>query len=309
MDWLSGKRFDPNSDIEDLSAKTILITGGNNGLGAASVRAFAKHNARIYLAARSPSKAEATIADIKHAIPNANITYLRLDLASFDSVKEAAEAFKSTSNELHVLMNNAGIAGHPPSQTEEGYEIHFGTNHMGHALLTKLLLPILEGTAERPGSEVRIINLSSEGHILAPKNGLVLNDDCTSMEQYSTWTRYGQSKLANILYTKELARRYPKIKSITLHPGSVDTGLTLSFQAQHSWWAPPIYRVLNMFVLKTPERGALTQLWAATSGAARSGIYYIPVAKESKGSSHSRDENLAHELWDWTEKELLKHVL
>ena len=287
----------------------IECFAGNNGLGAASIRAFAKHNARIYLAARNPSKGEATIADIKNGIPNANITYLQLDLASFDSVIRAAEAFKASSNYLHVLMNNAGIAFRSPSQMEDGYEIHFGTNHMGHALLTKLLLPILEHTAEQPGSEVRIINLSSEGHILAPKSGLVLNDGCTSMEQYSTWTRYGQSKLANILYTRELARRYPKIKSITLHPGSVDTGLTLSFQAEHSWWAPHIYRVLNNFVLKTPERGALTQLWAATSSDAKSGTYYVQVAKESKGSDHSRDKNLAHELWEWTEKELVKRVL
>lgn len=204
-------------------------------------------------------------------------------------------------------MNNAGVALLPPSLSEDGYEIQFGTNHMGHALLTKLLLPTLEHTAEQSDFIVRIINLSSEGHNLAPKGGLVLQENCTALEQYSTWTRYGQSKLANILHAKELARRYPKIKSIALHPGTVDTGLTFPFQANYPWWSPTVYRMLNILVLQTPERGVLTQLWAATSDAAKTGTYYVPVAKESNGSAYSRDEQLARELWDWTEKELVKH--
>ncbi|KAL8832556.1 MAG: hypothetical protein Q9191_000180 [Dirinaria sp. TL-2023a] len=176
MEWLSGKRFDPNFDFGKLSGKAILVTGGNNGLGVASVRAFAKHN---YLTVRNPSKAEAIIADIKYAILDADITYLQIDLASFDSVKKAAEAFKTSSNDLHVLMSNAGTAGRPPSLTEEGYETHFGTNHTSHALLTMLLLPLLELAAEQPGFEVRIIS------------GLVLKANCTPIEDYSASTSCG----------------------------------------------------------------------------------------------------------------------
>lgn len=276
---------------------------GNSGLGAASVLVFCKHKARVFLAARTSSKGEAAIAEIKKAVPDASITFLQVDLASFHSIKSAAETFTASSNRLDVLLNNAGIMGVPPSRTEDGYEIQIATNYMGHALLTRLLLPILEHTAGLQGSDVRIINLTSEGHIMAPKGGIALKDDETSMAQYSTWSRYGQSKLANILHTRELARRYPNIRSITVHPGTVDTALTSSYQAEHSWWAPAAYKLLRTLVLKTPERGVLTQLWAATAGEAKTGTYYVPVARESKGSGYSRDEKLAEELWNWTQKQ------
>ena len=203
-------------------------------------------------------------------------------------------------------MNNAGVMALPPGLTEDGYEIQFGTNHVGHALLTKLLLPTLESTAEKPDSDVRIVNLSSEGHRLAPSGGLTLKENTTTLEQYSTWTRYGQSKLANILFTRELAKRYPKIKSMAVHPGTVATGLATAYRTKNSWWASPVYYILS-FALNTPERGALTQVWAATSKEAKTGTYYVPVAKENPGSGYSKDEKLAGELWDWTEKELAKH--
>ena len=192
--------------------------------------------------------------------------------------------------------------GTQPSTTKEGYEIQFGTNHMGHALLTKLLLPTLLSTASQPNSDVRIVNLSSAGHAMPPKGGLVLKEVKSDMANTSTWLRYGQAKLANILFTRELARRYPSIKSMALHPGAIDTGLSQPFQQAHPWLAT-LAGPVRMF-LTSVQTGALTQLFAATSPRAKSGQYYVPVAKESSGSKYSQDPKLAAELWDWTEGEL-----
>ena len=193
----------------------------------------------------------------------------------------------------------------PPSTTKEGYEIQFGTNHVGHALFTKLLLPTLERTANEKDADVRIVNVSSAGHQLCPKGGLVLSEAITNMQTYSTWTRYGQSKLANILFTRELARRYPGIKSMALHPGGVDTGLKSSL-LETSPWLKYIVPGVRWF-LKSPEEGALTQLFTATSPDAKSGEYYEPVAIQRPGSKCSQDPELAKELWNWTETELAKH--
>ena len=193
----------------------------------------------------------------------------------------------------------------PPGTTKEGYEIQFGTNHLGHALLTKLLLPKLLMTAEEPSSDVRIVNLSSAGHGLPPKGGLVLANAKSDMASYSTWVRYGQSKLANILFTRELARRYPSIKSMACHPGGIDTGLSQPFQDQHPWLAALVGSV-RLF-LTSVQDGALTQLFLATSPQAKSRQYYVPTAKENAGSKYSQDPKLAGELWDWTEKELAEH--
>jgi NAD(P)-dependent dehydrogenase (short-subunit alcohol dehydrogenase family) len=192
----------------------------------------------------------------------------------------------------------------PPSTTKQGYEIQFGTNHMGHALLTKLLMPKLLETAKEPGSDVRIVNLSSAGHQMPPSGGLVLKDVKTDMASNLTWVRYGQSKLANILFTRELARRYPTIKSMALHPGGINTGLSQPFQDAHPWlsWLDRPIRML----LTSVQDGALTQLFAATSPKAKSGQYYVPVAKESSGSTYSQDPKLAAELWEWTEAELTR---
>lgn len=308
LSWLLEVRQDGKTASRHSIFCELLLTvsQGNNGLGAASVQALSKHNARIFLAARTVSKGEAAIADIKKAVPNANITLLELDLASFGSIAKAVKTFNAASDRLDVLMNNAGVMGPPPGLTTEGYEIQFGTNHVGHALLTKLLLPTLERTVEKPDADVRIVNLSSEGHRMVPKGGLVLEEDTSTMDQYSPWTRYGQSKLANILFTRELAKRYPKIKSMAVHPGGVSTGLATSYISANSWWATPAYWLIERF-LRTSEQGALTQLWAATSPEVKTGAYYVPVAKESGGSGYARDDKLASDLWAWTEKELAKH--
>lgn len=328
MFW--GKSFDPDRDIPDLSGKVILVTGGtsrrttqdssthipqtdnpatgNTGLGKESVLQLSKHKpARIFLAARTPAKAHAAIADIRRAVPDAPVTFLELDLASLASVQRAAQSFLSQSARLDILLNNAGVMATPPATTADGYELQFGTNHVGHALLTKLLLPTLLATAAQPGADVRVVTLSSEGHNLAPTPaGVVL--DQHELRQQSPWRRYGQSKLANILFTRQLARRHPAITAVAVHPGVIITGL---YQPARD--SGPLMRaglaafgLLSWPFLPDVPRGTLNQLWACCAARAevQSGGYYTPVGRKSAGSAFARDEGLAEKLWEWTEGEL-----
>ncbi|KAL8992374.1 MAG: hypothetical protein Q9169_007150 [Polycauliona sp. 2 TL-2023] len=297
-----GKKFNAEKDIPNLSGKVIIVTGGNNGLGKEAVLQLAKHSpARIFLAARTPSKAEAAIEEIKKAVPSATITNLKLDLCSFKSISAAAQEFKSQSSRLDILMNNAGIMATPLAETEEGYESQFGTNHMGHALFTKLLMPTLLKTAEEEGSDVRIVNLSSEGHNLAPGPRGILFDEA-ELKKQGPWTRYGQSKLANILYTKELASQYPSITSVAIHPGVVMTDL----YAPTNMLMKYAVKLLGPLMLADVPTGTLNQLWAATGKKTEmvSGTYYTPVGVSSKGSKYAQNTDLAQELWVWTEQEL-----
>ncbi len=280
---------------------------GNTGLGKEACLQFAKHKAgHIWLGARTTSKAEATIEAIKKVVPDAKITHLSMDLTSLSSVAEAAKTFQSQSDRLDILMNNAGIMAVPVGTTKEGYEIQLGTNHIGHALLTKLLLPTLLKTAEQPGSDVRIINLSSMGHQMAPNGGISFDDH--HLPTSSTWVRYGQSKLANILFASELARRYPSITSAAVHPGVVGTDLANTW-SQGNTIIKYLYGIVSPVINKDVPTGTKNQLWASTTpkDTIQSGAYYVPVGKKNPGSKYARDEKLAGELWDWTEKELAKH--
>ncbi|KAH0559666.1 hypothetical protein GP486_003811 [Trichoglossum hirsutum] len=192
-------------DIPDLTGRVAIITGGNTGM-----------------AARNPARADEAIQAIKGSDPAANIVHLQLDLSDLNSVKKAAEEFLSISAELP----NSQVMATPYSETPQGYEIQWGTNYMGHYLLTRLLLPIMLSTASTaPKGSVRIVNVSSYGHeLLAPKIGINF-DDVNMKEEEGTWARYGQSKLANVLHAKALADKYgdKNILTASLHPGSVNT--------------------------------------------------------------------------------------
>ncbi|KAL9023972.1 MAG: hypothetical protein Q9196_006852 [Gyalolechia fulgens] len=305
MFGFGGRSFVPEHDIPDLAGKVILVTGGNTGLGKEAVCQLAKHNpSHIFLAARTPSKGEAAVEEIRKAAPSTNITYLKLDLCSFTSISAAAQEFKSKSTRLDILMNNAGIMGTPLAETEEGYETQFGTNHMGHALLVKELLPTLLSTAQEEGSDVRIVNLTSLGHNLAPRpQGVIF--DMAKLKECGPWERYGQSKLANILYTKELANRYPSISSVAVHPGIILTALYQPSEKDSMIMRYGL-KILGPFFMGDVPTGTLNQLWAAVGkkNEVMSGNYYTPIGKRSGGSSWAQNSDLARELWDWTEKEL-----
>ena len=263
--------------------------------------ALAKHNPeQIYFSGRNSAKAAEIIAKIKEEVPTANVTFIECDLASLASIKAGMQKF--TSSRLDILICNAGIMAVPAGLTEDGYEIQFGTNHLGHALLIKLLLPAL--MAVQPGTDIRIIILTSLGFRFHPKNGIVFKELRTPQEGiFGSWIRYGQSKLANILYAAELARRYPDILSVSIHPGVVPTGLlgNLGLANRMLVYATNIGRMLK------PAEGAYNQLWAATSDRSKivNGAFYEPVGVlSSKLDATSRSEMLAAELWDWTEQAL-----
>lgn len=227
-----------------------------------------------------------------------------MDLQDLNSVKQAAEQFISESPRLDILMNNAGILSSTPALTKDGFEVQFGTNHVGPALFTKLLLPILQSTAQLTGSDVRIVNVSSRAHEWAPKGGVDLESALTSMSNFSTFTRYGHSKLANIYFTQELAKRYPSIKSVSLHPGDVSTNMTQSIRDSLSWIPEFLWSMTIRLTTITAAEGALNQLWAACSPDAQSGEYYVPIGKLGGAAENVNSSGNALKLWDWTELQL-----
>lgn len=304
--FFEGKTFEPSRDIPDLSGKVALVTGGNAGLGKETVLQLAKHSpSQLYLAARTPSKAEAAIRDIKATVPNANITFLELDLASLKSVQRASETFLASSDRLDLLINNAGIMAQPEGLTVDGYELQFGTNHMGHALLTKRLLPILQKTSQQAESDVRVVSLSSAGIRNAPTEGIIFPALTTNMADYGTFVRYGQSKAANILFASELARRYPSVTSVSLHPGVIDTQLSDAFKSGNGLKGLGFGLVVAL-VGKSLSEGTKNQLWCATGKDVVSGRFYHPIGAGNAGRGFPDDKELGEKLWEWTEAELGK---
>jgi len=299
-------RFYPKKDIPDLSGKVIIVTGGNSGLGKETIFQLAQHNPReLYMGARSKVKAEEAISDIKKTVPNANIKFLEIDISSLASVKRGADAFLAQSDRLDILINNAGVMGVPPGLTEDGYEVQFGTNYMGPALFTKLLMPTLQKTAGLLGTDVRIVNLSSEAFKFGPKAGLLLSQNKTPLAEISGTERYAQSKLANLYFTKSLAKIYPNIKSNAIHPGLVRTGITKNTTGNYPYLSWVFALAFRLFMVDIHE-GALPQLFAATGKASdvKSGVFYFPGVTEFTGNAMTETTMLADELWDWTEAEL-----
>ncbi|KAH5432835.1 hypothetical protein HBI47_097740 [Parastagonospora nodorum] len=299
--------FSPDEDIPSLAGKVILVTGGNSGLGKETILQLAKHEPRqIIMAARSQSRAKDAIKEIEIAVPGSRIAFLALDLSSFASIKKAAASVLQEYDRLDVLLNNAGLFGVPPGLTEDGYEMQFGSNHMGPALFTRLLLPLLEKTSELPDSDVRVIQLSSEGYKFAPKGGILFPRLRTEMAEISGNARYAQSKLANLYFIKSMANRYPKIICVALHPGVVNTGIVKNHLKRVPYLAWMFNIGIRLFFTDV-QTGALGQLWAATGRAdeLESGAYYTPLKKRICGVDLVNDDALAEKLWEWTEKQFV----
>lgn len=295
-----------SNDIPDLTDQIIIVTGGNAGLGLETIRQLGAHNpARVYLAARSQEKAEAAIAELQQQNPNiCPLTFLKLDLASFESVKAAAAEFTSKESRLDILVNNAGIMMTAPGLTEEGYELQFGTNVMGPALFTQLLLPTVRETV-KTNPQARVVMLSSAGHSLAPNDVYKFDELKTKAETRHTTARYTISKLADIHYAKALSEREKEVKIIPVHPGMVATNL---HHASTGFFLRPFLYVAGSLFATSVEKGALAQIWTAVSPDAKSGQYYGPVAKEEAGSKLCQDEKLQEEVFKWIQAELEGHV-
>lgn len=266
---------------------------------------LAKHSpAQIYISGRNAKSADTIIKQVADAGSKTPVSFIECDLASLASVKKAAEELITKESRLDVLMCNAGIMAKPPGLTHDGFELQFGTNHLGHALLIQKFLPLLLRTAET-GADVRIILLTSMGFRMHPSGGVVFKDLKTKQDfgAFGSWIRYGQSKLANLLYARELAHRYPAITSVSVHPGVVNTGLVdnLSFGN----WA--FVYVTSFGKLLKPSEGTYNQLWAATcpKSKLKNGQFYEPVGVLStKLDKTAHDDALATQLWEWTDKAL-----
>ena len=300
-----GVTFVPAKNIQSLAGKVVLVTGGNNGIGKETVLQLAKHDPRkIYLASRTESKGRDAIASIKsQTSQDVDIEYLPLDLTSLPSIKQAADQVISHSNRLDILVLNAGIMAVPPGKTASGQDIQLGTNHVGHFLLTKLLLPTLQRTAKEHNSDVRVISVSSEAQNLAPSLDTIISTE--KLTATGPWTRYAASKAANIAFAAELARRYPSLTSVSLHPGIIKTDIYIP-NAESSMVMRYGAKLVGPLLFGTIEWGAFNQLWAA-AGAKKeelsNGGYYTPVGK-LRNNKWSTDADAGRQLWEWTEKEL-----
>lgn len=300
-----GVSFNPAKDIPSLVGKVILITGGNLGLGKQTALDLAKHNpSQLWIAARSAETGNAAVKEIKQASPGVSVNFVRLDLSSFKSVKEAARTVLGSASRLDIYYMNAGIMGGPHVATEDGYERQFGTNYMGHALLFKLLKPLMLKTASLPGADVRAVSLSSAGHGYGRKE-LLFDRMKGPAEDVSAMDKYCHSKLANLLYARALAKYVPEITSVAVHPGDIRTGLFTSNGG--SWMITLIRAVVLPLTSVSVEDGAKNQLWAGTSKDVVSGEYYEPVGVTGKGSPQAYSDESARKLWEWTEKELEGH--
>lgn len=238
--------------------------------------------------------------------PDAQLTFLRCDISSLASVQQCARDLISKTDRLDILMLNAGIMATPPSTSVDGYEIQWATNQMGHSLLVKLLLPLLQTTAKLPEADVRVINMTSIAYKQAPRQGIdfaTLKTNQSSLGMMPKWARYGQSKLAQLLYTDELARHYPEITWISVHPGVILTGL---FAGTSFLTKLPVL-IMSIGTRIPVEKGHFAQCWAATAPKSKvvNGGYYEPIGVAGKRATHlANDKKLAGQLWEWTQEVL-----
>jgi NAD(P)-dependent dehydrogenase (short-subunit alcohol dehydrogenase family) len=288
-------------DIPDLTGKTFIVTGANSGLGFGAALELAKHGADVIIAVRSVKKGEEAKKEMGQV--KGSLTVMELDNNSLLSVKRFANAFKALGRPLHGLILNAGIMAPPFELTKDGFESQFGVNHIAHFALTKELLPILEKS--QPST---IVSVSSLAHWFAPKGGILpdlkaINDP----SKYNPHTWYGQSKLANILFVRELNRRIGADKKVfvnAVHPGGVQGNLTRHMVGDNS-----ILKIVDNFTQKLMywrnQDGALTVLSPAVSPAVVKdnirGQYFVPIGRPAETSAYASDPKLAQRLWEMTE--------
>jgi retinol dehydrogenase-12 len=273
-----------------MDAQNVLITGANTGIGLATARALARRGYRVFIACRDAAKARAVAARL-HEQNGYRLEVLALDLARFESVRACAAQFAALGIPLHVLINNAGVAG-KRARTPAGFELAFGVNHLGHFLLTQLLLPRL-----RAAERARVVTVASKAHYEA--RGIDWNAVTQKTRTITGLPEYSVSKLANVSFSAELSRRLAgtNVTTYSLHPGVV---------ASDAWrHMPQPARWFYTRGMLTPEQGARTSLYCATAPelAAESGLYYDDERQKTP-SEPARDRGLAEELWErslaWT---------
>ena len=281
------------ADIPDLSHRVAVVTGANSGIGFETARALAAKGARVILACRSRTKGPQAVARIREAVPGADVLFDSLDLGSLESVAMFAKEITTEIDRLDILINNAGVMMTPLEYTRDGFELQLGVNHLGHFALTAHLLPLLRAT---PGA--RVVTVSSLMHFA----GWIHFADLQSRISYNATLAYAQSKLANLLFMREFARRLANadsdVISAAAHPGSTRTELQ-----RHS----DLMRSAGRYFAQDAPAGALPTLYAATADAVRSGDYFGPLfgvvgaPARAFSSPQSHDKGAAARLWDVSE--------
>ncbi|WP_252168510.1 SDR family oxidoreductase [Sphingomonas morindae] len=288
------------ADIPPQQGRTAIVTG-TGGLGFEDARALARAGASVILAGRNAAKGRAALARIRAAVPSADLRFEELDLASLGSIEAFAGRIAERHARIDMLINNAGVMV-PPRRavTEDGFELQFGTNHLGHFALTAHLLPLL-----RNGG--RVVSLSS----VAARSGVIDCEDLNATRSYAAMKAYSQSKLACLMFALELQRRSDAqgwgILGIASHPGVARTDLLHNGPGRHS--LPGLARTLLPFLFQSADRGALPTLYAATARDAVGGAYYGPdglaevrgYPSLAKLPSQARDPQMAARLWQASE--------
>lgn len=266
--------------------KTVLITGANTGIGAATAAELARRGARVYFACRNEAKTRPVMDEIAKKTGNSDLHFLELKLDDLESVKRCAAGFKARNEPLHVLLLNAGLA-RVKGVTKQGFEMTFGVNHLGHFLLTVELEEVLKKSAP-----ARVVTVASRAHERS-STPLDLNDVKSSLTGVG-WKEYQASKLANVLFTRELARRWAGsgVTSYALHPGVIASDIWRTT----AW---PL-RTVAMWFMRTPEQGSTASIRCAVDPTLEgvSGRYYGEYGEERKVSPLAEDEKAARELWE-----------
>ena len=281
--------------LGDQSGRVAIVTGANSGIGFETARVLAAKGATVVMACRNLDKANLKADEIRATNPDAKVEVMQLDLSDLDSVKRFAEEFRAKYTRLDLLINNAGIMVPPYGKTAQGFETQFGVNHLGHFALTGALIDLITST---PGS--RIVTVSSVAHLF----GKIDFSDLNWENGYKAQAAYGQSKLANLLFTYELQRRLAAAGKDTLavaaHPGWTETNLQ-----EHAKGV----KFLNRFLAQDPPMGALPTLYAATAPDVNGAEYFGPSGflemngppKKVKSNKRSHDRNVAERLWHISE--------
>ncbi|KAJ1561490.1 hypothetical protein HK405_003779 [Cladochytrium tenue] len=291
----------------------VVVTGANTGIGFETARVLAAHGAIVTVAARSVDKGQAAVEKIKAAHPGADVSFMQLNLSSLAAVDAFADQYIASGKDLNVLINNAGIMACPYATTDDGYESQFAVNHLAHFHLTNRLLAVLERSARKPGAPPsRVVVLSSIAIILfAPSEGVIFDHLSDGPSTYHTWTRYGESKVANVLFAYELNKRLSAagqpVVAVSLHPGNIgETELTryLGLSGGIAALVQINKSKLGAAVregFKNIPQGAATSVYCALTPDLQTGKYYKDCAVSNETHPLSYDDDLAKRLWDLSE--------
>ncbi|KAG5677012.1 hypothetical protein PVAND_006800 [Polypedilum vanderplanki] len=281
--YAKGQKYTKKTLIEN---KVVIITGANTGIGKATAIDLAKRGGKVYIACRDEKRGEDALKEIKRESGSDNVHFIQLDLGSTESIREFSQKFHEKEEKLHILINNAGIFAPPQKKTKDGFEITIGVNHLGHFLLTHLLLDLLKNSAPS-----RIINVSSGAHKMVP----IEKDDFMQTARQSNMNAYAKSKLANVMFSQELVKKLKhfSVSVNSLHPGVVHTEITRSWPL----WDFILNIIFRPF-LRTPVEGAQTQIRLAVDPALENVTgKYFENCKQAKVSKFALDHDIAEWLY------------